>query len=315
MAPGPEHAPNALVGARASNAGWSRVRMEPPHGPQPLLDAALAVADDDLFIFGGRTANGALSPELWHLEHAAGAWSTVQAGGGARPAARTGHSLVALRGSVWLLGGRGASEELLGAQERIAHRAAASSTRLQPLIRGAVTSITPQLCPTLTPPRAQELIWQLRLPSAGAHWVLRPPSTPDAAMLARADHCAAAYDNLDTMLVHGGRGQAGLLEDLWSWDNLRSQWEQLDGAHSEGPAGGVRPVARRGHACALLGATRQLMVLGGRSAPAPKPASAPASAPACALASVLHPSPPPHPGNAAGPLHGIYTCMLALHTR
>ena len=128
MAPGPEHAPNALVGARASNAGWSRVRMEPPHGPQPLLDAALAVADDDLFIFGGRTANGALSPELWHLEHAAGAWSTVQAGGGARPAARTGHSLVALRGSVWLLGGRGASEELLGAQERIAHRAAASST-------------------------------------------------------------------------------------------------------------------------------------------------------------------------------------------
>ena len=58
---------------------------------------------------------------------------------------------------------------------------------------------------------------------------------------------AAAYDNLDTMLVHGGRGQAGLLDDLWSWDNLRSQWEQLDGAHSEGPAGGVRPAARRGH--------------------------------------------------------------------
>ena len=99
--------------------------------------------------------------------------------------------------------------------------------------------------------------------------MLRPPATPDAATLARADHCAAAYDNLDTMLVHGGRGQAGLLDDLWSWDNLRSQWEQLDGAHSEGPAGGMRPAARRGHACALLGATRQLMVLGGRCAPAP----------------------------------------------
>ena len=78
----------------------------------------------------------------------------------------------------------------------------------------------------------------------------------------RADFLIA--DNLDTMLVHGGRGQAGLLEDLWSWDNLRSQWEQLDGAHSEGPAGGVRPAARRGHSCALLGATRKLMVLGGR---------------------------------------------------
>ena len=128
MAPGAEHAANALVATRASNPGWSRVRMEPPHGPPPLLDAALAVADEDLFIFGGRTANGALSPELWHLEHAAGAWSTVQAEGGTRPAARTGHTLVALRGSVWLLGGRGASEELLGAQERIAHRAAASST-------------------------------------------------------------------------------------------------------------------------------------------------------------------------------------------
>ena len=128
MAPGAEHAANALVVTRASNPGWSRVRMEPPHGPPPLLDAALAVADDDLFIFGGRTANGALSPELWHLEHAAGAWSMVQAEGGTRPAARTGHTLVALRGSVWLLGGRGASEELLGAQERIAHRAATSST-------------------------------------------------------------------------------------------------------------------------------------------------------------------------------------------
>ena len=128
MAPGPEGATHALVGARASNAGWSRVRMEPPHGPPPLLDAALAVANDDIYIFGGRTAAGALSPELWRLEHAAGAWSTVQAGGGARPAARTGHSLVALRGSVWLLGGRGASEELLGAQERLAHSVAASST-------------------------------------------------------------------------------------------------------------------------------------------------------------------------------------------
>ena len=131
-------------------------------------------------------------------------------------------------------------------------------------------------------------------------------------MLARADHCAAAYDNLDTMLVHGGRGQAGLLEDLWSWDNLRSQWEQLDGAHSEGPAGGVRPVARRGHACALLGATRQLMVLGGRSAPAPKPG--PASPLHPPVHSPLYCTPPPHPSNAAGPLHGIYTCMLALHT-
>ena len=128
MAPGPEGATHALVGARASNAGWSRVRMEPPHGPPPLLDAALAVANDDIYIFGGRTAAGALSPELWRLEHAAGAWSTVQAGGGARPAARTGHSLVALRGSVWLLGGRGASEELLGAQERLAHSVVASST-------------------------------------------------------------------------------------------------------------------------------------------------------------------------------------------
>ena len=128
MAPGAEHAANALVATGASNPGWSRVRMEPPHGPPPLLDAALAVTDEDLFIFGGRTANGALSPELWHLDNAAGAWSTVQAEGGTRPAARTGHTLVALRGSVWLLGGRGASEELLGAQERIAHRAAASST-------------------------------------------------------------------------------------------------------------------------------------------------------------------------------------------
>ena len=131
--------------------------------------------------------------------------------------------------------------------------------------------------------------------------MLRPPATPDAGTLARADHCAAAYDSLDTMLVHGGRGQAGLLEDLWSWDNLRSQWEQLDGAHSEGPAGGVRPAARRGHACALLGATRQLMVLGGRSAPARSSAPGPAPAfctrlctrPCTARRPPRPPSPPP----------------------
>ena len=125
---------NALVAAGASNAGWSRVRMVPPHSPPPLLDAALAVADDDLFIFGGRKADGVLSAELWRLQVTAGAWSTVQAGGGARPAARTGHSLVALRGSVWLLGGRGASQELLGAQERTWH------TGSQPLAHTVVAS-------------------------------------------------------------------------------------------------------------------------------------------------------------------------------
>ena len=148
--------------------------------------------------------------------------------------------------------------------------------------------------------------------------MLRPPATPDAGTLARADHCAAAYDNLDTMLVHGGRGQAGLLEDLWSWDNLRSQWEQLDGAHSEGPAGGVRPAARRGHACALLGATRQLMVLGGRSAPARS--SAPGPAPAfctrlCTRLCTARPTLPRPESNAAGPMHGLYTCMHARSAR
>ena len=121
LAPEAEHAANAMVAGVGT--GWSRVRMSPPHGPLPLLDAALAVADDVLFIFGGRKAAGALSPDLWRLDLAAGAWSPVQAGG-PRPAARTGHTLVALRSSVWLLGGRGDSEELLGAQELRAHTVA-----------------------------------------------------------------------------------------------------------------------------------------------------------------------------------------------
>jgi hypothetical protein len=150
-------------------AHWSRVRISP--SVPPLLDAAIAATDDHLFVFGGRHADGSASAELWQLELTTGAWSTARAGEYHRPEARSGHSLIALRGLLWLLGGRGASEELLPAE-----------------------------------------LWQFT-PSA-MEWAL-VPSTPD--VLARADHCATAYAGIGTMILHGGRGRAGLRDDLWSW--------------------------------------------------------------------------------------------------
>lgn len=202
-------------------AEWSRLRFPaPPHGPGPLLDAALTSTDEALHVFGGRRADGGLSSELWRLHLATGTWTLHRPGRDEeQPAARSGHTMVSLRGALWLLGGRGDSGHV--------HHG----------------------------------MW--RFDASAPRWQLMG-ETPD--VLARADHCAAAHHRLGTMLVHGGSGSSGLRDDLWSWDQLTSRWEHLDGEHALGPAGGVRPAARRGHSCALAPDTHELLVLGGSSA-------------------------------------------------
>jgi len=215
-----QHALSSPGDAGLGVAEWSRLRFPaPPHGPGSLLDAALAPTDEALHVFGGRRADGALSAELWRLHLATGTWTLHRSGDEERPAARSGHTLVALRGALWLLGGRGDAGQVHGG------------------------------------------MW--RFDVSAPRWALLA-ETPDA--LARTDHCAAAHHRLGTMLVHGGGGRSGLRDDLWSWDQLTARWEHLDGEHAQGPAGGVRPAARRGHTCALVPDTRELLVLGGSGA-------------------------------------------------
>lgn len=72
--------------------------------------------------------------------------------------------------------------------------------------------------------------------------------------VARAEHSAVTQD-ADVILMFGGRGDAGLLDDLWSFLPFTAQWVQ----RASFPAGG-----RSGHVAGFLGG--RMYVLGGTSA-------------------------------------------------
>ena len=79
---------------------------------QPLYDSflvapALAATDTSLYLFGGVEAaatSAAASAQLWELDLASGRWLSHPTADA--PRATSGHSLVALRGRLYLLGAR-----------------------------------------------------------------------------------------------------------------------------------------------------------------------------------------------------------------
>lgn len=211
---------------------------------------AMAASDRSIFLFGGILASGAPADDaVLELELGTGIWQRrAPLCLAASPRATTGHTLVALRSDLLLLGARGSYSG--GDRKRRPTHALQEEKSEQP---------------------AAEL-WTLAMDgSSPLAW--RRASTPPE--LARSGHCAVPFDPLAMMLVHGGEGAEGLLDDVWQWDAVvaRAQrpdghpasasggWQLLNGGVSNG---GLRPAARQGHACAVLpGGARQLLVSGG----------------------------------------------------
>ncbi len=247
--------------------------------PRPyLVPPAIAATERSLYLYGGLTNAGTPLGELWELDLGVGRWSRVLPDGVRPPASASGHSLVAVRDRLLLIGATTSDEPTTTA-----------SSSLQPGGEG------------LPHPAAE--LWTLALPSLNAPSQLDEADSPPAAPAAQAqprwerhsaprplgrfDHCAVAYEEAATMLVHGGTGPGGLLDDLWRWDDLvsRTAAKQADGAGSRlggapsgtepwkllsgdyegdaGGTGGLRPSSRHRHSCAALPLTRQLVVAGG----------------------------------------------------
>ncbi|XP_062465532.1 multiple epidermal growth factor-like domains protein 8 [Pezoporus occidentalis] len=75
--------------------GWRELRPLPGHAPAPpgLAAHAVAVVDDWLYVFGGRTTQDLFSSLLFRFPLLGGRWELVEPWGGKAPAA-AGHSLL-----------------------------------------------------------------------------------------------------------------------------------------------------------------------------------------------------------------------------
>ena len=177
---------------------WRTVPFDAANSDTYLIPPALAVSDDALYFAGGVTASGAPSSELWKHDLRMGRWSTISTEGPA-PMASMGHSLVALRGRILLLGARVSPE---------------------------LSSRRPSPSSALIPPSTEELppapeLWSLAveppaLASTNMTAPLRWERHAASRSLARLDHCAVPYEQRAIMLIAGGAGRGtGLLDDLW----------------------------------------------------------------------------------------------------
>ena len=212
---------------------------------------AMAASDRSVFLFGGILASGAPADDaVLELELGTGIWQRrAPSCLAASPRATSGHTLVALRSDLLLLGARGSYSGGGDRKRRPTHALQLETSE----------QIAAELW-TLAMDGSSPLAW-------------RRASTPPE--LARSGHCAVPFDPMAMMLVHGGEGAEGLLDDVWQWDAVAARaqrpdghpasatggWQLLNGGVS---SGGLRPAARQGHACAVLpGGARQLLVSGG----------------------------------------------------
>ena len=200
---------------------------------------AMAASDRSVFLFGGILASGAPADDaVLELELGTGIWQRrAPSCLAASPRATSGHTLVALRSDLLLLGARGSYSGGGDRKRRPTHALQLETSE----------QIAAELW-TLAMDGSSPLAW-------------RRASTPPE--LARSGHCAVPFDPMAMMLVHGGEGAEGLLDDVWQWDAVAARaqrpdghpasatggWQLLNGGVS---SGGLRPAARQGHACAEL---------------------------------------------------------------
>ena len=90
--------------ARHGEGEWRAV-VRTGSDPPSLLDPAVAATSRALFVHGGRRlSDGLLDDLLWRYELSCSCWMRLELPGGV-PRARSGHSLTALRGNLYTLGG------------------------------------------------------------------------------------------------------------------------------------------------------------------------------------------------------------------
>ena len=221
-----------------------------------LLGPALGVAEDAVYLHAGRhSSSGQLSDQLWRYGLATGMWDQLSASGTV-PSARSGHTMVALRGGLVIVGGYVA----LGEPSR--GQAMKSGGALLPAAVGEGEGET----------LSTDGVWIARLSSTPAGAIVRWERHDAPAPLARVEHCAATVEGSAQMYVYGGSSTAGLDGALWMFDAVGHTarradgvalgahgWSQLGGGADDD--GGLRPPPRRGHSCGVAGG--RLFVLGG----------------------------------------------------
>ena len=218
---------------------WRTQPLPPASNGGWLIPPALAASDAAVWLHGGVTPAGHQTNDLHKLDLATGRWSTIKTGGAA-PEPLSGHTITYLRGRLLLLG--------------------AKST-----FKPSPTALLPS---SSDEPSAE--LWTLNLERPlPLRWQKHESPLP----LARIEHCAAAHEATNTLLVAGGSaGSSGsLLDDVWRWDGLTawaddhpaSGWSRLSGGGSAS-VGGLQPAARRAHSCAVLQtASRPVLLMSG----------------------------------------------------
>lgn len=213
--------PSTLVIHDLSTNSWSSLEL--PNAPCPREEHAMAFVGTDLYLFGGAAAGGVLLNDMYIFRFETLSWHQV-AQRGQVPPPLAGHSLTFYAGRLYLFGGSTRySEQRRQMQER-------SGAPVD------TTDVTNRLyCFDL---------------ATGEWSLVRTSKAP----LPRAHHSACVVEN--RLLIFGGRGMFGCLNDLHIFDAHKGEW-QLPGIT------GVFPAARWGHgqATAVLG--HQMIIFGG----------------------------------------------------
>jgi N-acetylneuraminic acid mutarotase len=273
---------NDLWSYQAATNSW--VRLAPGGTPPSARIGHTAVWDEArsrMLVFGGADSSGPRN-DLWSYEAASDGWVQL-APTGAVPSARSRHAAVwdTAQNRLLIFGGYLGSTNSLGENVEEFFNDLWSYE--------AISNSWVQLTPTGTPPSVRTghtAIWDeggsRMLVFGGYHsytffgdyyedffndlWGYQAlsnswlPLAPSGTLpSARAYHTAVWDASLNRMLVFGGSGGSGYLNDLWSYEATGNSWVLL------APTGAV-PSARSGHTAVWDATQKRLLVFGGWNA-------------------------------------------------
>jgi N-acetylneuraminic acid mutarotase len=222
--------------------------------------------DGQMLVFGGGCGAGCYRADLWGYRPPADKWVRLQSFRGG-PSARGGHSAVWDPGGGRVLIFGGAVPDGSSLRELWSYRPADGTwSRLAPL--QPTPRARQQHTAVWDPVRAQMLVFGgytgsgnfldelLSYRPAANAWTTVTPGGPTPP--ARSNHAAAWDSTTGHMLVFGGYGGGGYLNDLWSYDPAGNSWAVLS---PQSTAFGPAP---REEASAVWDATYgQLLIFGG----------------------------------------------------